>query len=387
MSETIVDLMSISDKGFTQAHLKILKLAVNEYSKAYYCKPTISGLKFSHFAIVDRREIHGDKERRQGYRASGNPKYKEIRESIVDGYDLSETPPAVYYNSNNNLVYLTGVTRDSIFHQLDINYIIVGVFEIEEGTDIPSIGLYLNPRLRPSGPVAKADMAKVAGNAIADKRIELTFQDDGSLDIQKSVDTVFAYLQNAVQHYKKYTDKTFWTEAISAVSKHPRWPSVASYSETEAKEWMKMNCPHELVDGKYSVYYHLTSSDTLLEAGSTRAAEKLKSLIESDKAHPNCEVRVIVYIPMIYSNKKVGFNSDLLEGYDEGVRSYFNDHNTKINTFIGVFSDGKRKVGGQVRLYGAIPSVDGDHGDCRKILVFKPATADHKYQGYSISNE
>ena len=120
MSETIVDLMSISDKGFTQAHLKILKLAVNEYSKAYYCKPTISGLKFSHFAIVDRREIHGDKERRQGYRASGNPKYKEIRESIVDGYDLSETPPAVYYNSNNNLVYLTGVTRDSIFHQLDI---------------------------------------------------------------------------------------------------------------------------------------------------------------------------------------------------------------------------------------------------------------------------
>jgi hypothetical protein len=50
-----------------------------------------------------------------------------------------------------------------------------------------------------------------------------------------------------------------------------------------------------------------------------------------------------------------------------------------------VFSDGKRKVGGQVRLYGAIPSVDGDHGDCRKILIFKPATADHKYQGYSIS--
>jgi len=382
---TIVDLMSLSDKGFTSSHLQTLEKAVNKYSKAYYCNPTIKGLKFKHFLIVDRQEIEGVFERRQDYRASGNPSFKEIKDSMVDGYDLAEAPPAVYYNSKNKLEYLTGITRNSIFHQLDINRIIVGLFEIEEGTYLPSIGLYLNPRTRPSGPVAKADMAKVAGNAIEEGELKLVYNGDNSLNIQESVDAVVSFLKNAVQHHKKYRDTTFWKEAISAVSKHPRWPSVASYSEAEAKEWMKMNCPHELVDGKYSIYYHLTSSDTLLEAGSTRAAEKLKSLIESDKAHPNCEVRVIVYIPMIYSNKKVGFNSDLLEGYDEGVRSYFNDHNTKINTFIDVFSDGKRKVGGQVRLYGAIPSVDGDHGDCRKILIFKPATADHKYQGYSIS--
>lgn len=409
---TIIDLSTdLVDGEMTEEHRQLVELAVNEYSKEYYCKPAYKGVRFKGFILLDRNKISKKEYRGQQFRLAGVPakRLEQLVESLTEGYKIYEAPPAVFlpkewqreeHVEEGMYRYLTGYQRDECFETLgkqgiSVTKIVVGLFEIDEDAevDFKQIGTYLNPPISVSTPTNIGDLTKIAleelSNPVSNK-LSFIHDENQVLDEVATMESIVTYMKEA-SPLSNYKEETYYKQAITVMQRSDKfWNHVRSYTVGTATDWMKKHCQDEYDEnGTLKVHYHLISSSSGVEKSYLGPAKaRLKMLMNSASSttvtgyplvDPDFEFRVVLFIPNLVWDKKFTMSANLSEAYNEGVRKFYQERKKQLQVICNGYTDGSISKNPRVKMYGAIPSIHGYHGDCDSLCVYDTLKDDGSY--------
>ena len=341
-------------KRLTENHLTIHKKFHNKE-----LNPTMYGDKFpygtaSEPTLVDRKDIKWRGGRFQTYQTrfgNGNPKQKEISNSITaQGLKLT-SPGLSLIRKSDGLYPLTGHTRDKIFEEKGLENCIATIYEIPEESDASAFALELNPRLDPAGPMTLYDVEQHCKIALQKGWIKK--YDDMPKQIEAISERFYricrnGFTENAIDAaiLRVYNDKDTNPDDI-----------ISWETPTQIKTWMNKNKYINTDKIKYLVVSASTVSSTI-----TKAARLAKDNI-------GAEVRVVIHTGVLDSG-------NLLNSYNELVDKFKTIWESDIENIRATFFEASPKeskvaLANNIVLYGALPALEKEHKNLDKIRLFK----------------
>ena len=348
----VVDL-SIT-KRLTENHLKI---HLKHHNKEL--NPEMYGDKFpygtaSEPTLVDRKDIKWRGGRFQTYQTrfgNGNPKQKEISNSITaQGLKLT-SPGLSLIRKSDGLYPLTGHTRDKIFEEKGLENCIATIYEIPEESDASAFALELNPRLDPAGPMTLYDVEQHCKIALQKGWI-------------KKYDKMPKQIEAITERFYRICKNNFTENAIDGAilrvynDMNTSPDDVISWeTPTQIRTWMNKNKYISTDKVKYLVVSASTVSSTI-----TKAARLAKDNI-------GAEIRVVIHTGVLDSGNLLNSYNELIDKFKTIWESDI--ENIRATFFEASPKESKVAFANNIVLYGALPALKKEHKNLDKIRLFK----------------
>ena len=351
--KNIVDIHTI--KTFTDKHLEISKQLVNEQTN-----PDLFGKHFkfgedkgrSLVPIKDVSWLTTSRFSQYSRASGGNPKYKEIKNDILEhGYKLNKEPIALWHKAGA-LYPLTGHTRKEILSEYNMTNIIANVYTMNEN-NASLCGLVFNRPEEPKAPFTMIDVQNEIKHAIDEGWIKHTGDDDKfRKDINDRIDMICGptgftdnkknYIVFAILN--QYNDKKKGAKEI-----------IAWLNSTAIKLWMDQN---NYIDTDEVIY--MVTSFSQVSKAIFRAAEL--SIENSDK-----EIRVVAHTGVLD-----GY--DLKKCFDERVSDFRELWYDKLTAVRSSYFNNTPLRTDKILLWGYLPAMEEYHNTKKIIKYKKPST-------------
>ena len=351
----IVDLGTI--KKLTADHLKIhLKFHNKETDPLMYGADFPYGTA-SEPTLVSRTDVKWRGGRFQTYQTrfgNGNPKQKEISNSIHQQGLKLKSPGLSLIRKSDGLYPLTGHTRDKIFEDIGLENCIATIYEIPEESDASAFALELNPKQDPAGPITLYDVEQHCKIALQKGWI-------------KKYDDMFKQIEAISERFYRICKNGFTKNAMDGailrvlndMDTNP--DDVVSWeTQTQIKSWLAKN--------KYintdKIVYLLVSASTV-SSTITKAARLAKDNIGK-------EIRVVIHTGVLDSGNLLNSYNDLIDKFKTIWESDI--ENIRATFFEATPKESKVAFANNIVLYGALPALAKQHNLDKIILFKKPST-------------
>ena len=346
-----VDLDKI--KSFTQEHINKI-IANNKDTHPELYKENKYG-KLIVIKAVDLKDIkwRGGVQTSQvgGARyAGGNPRHKEVENSIKQkGWKL-KNPPIFLQQLEDGLYPMTGHTRAEIALRLDVTNIPAAIFKMHSESDASIFSVKLNAPADPSGPFELKDVKLELTRAYLNKWIE--FDPDNQI---KSLQVLAKRFDEIAEgQYSTNKKNAAIQQVLSNVSETGvvhQWQSLE-----QTKVWMQQN------------KYINTDKIKYLPVASSTISKAMFKAAQVSANNPGCEIRVCPHTGTLE-----GY--DLMKNYNHKVNKFKEDWNTNLSNFKNQFfstntDECKITYNNNIVLYGALPALD-DHHNMEKLVMYK----------------
>ena len=347
----IVDLTTL--KNLSQEHLAVHQQYNNENQQPEYYGKDFPYGEFRGFRIVELSDVkwHGGKFTTQLARyLGGNPRAKEIRNSIREqGYKLS-SPPLFLEEKSDGLYPITGHTRHQILVDMGVKTAIAAVWKMKDESSASLFAVKANPKPDPAGPMTIQDV---------EMELKRAYQ-EGWID--KS-DDMIEQIGHISERMEELCGNSFTKSAKDAAilrvlqTKDINFNLVHSWiTKTQINNWVQTNGYLNTSKVMYFVVAASTVSKALIRAS------------ELSAENPGVQIRVICHTSVLDSgnleycyNDRVNTFREKWEGWLESIRTQF-FKTTDMNKCKVDFTD-------NIVLYGALPALE-EHHDMTKVVRY-----------------
>jgi len=347
----------LTTKKFTKQHLNVSKkLVIKEAFPEFYGEELPKTAKHISRQLVDMKDVYWESEfenTQMARKGGGNPKYKEIKQDIVEyGFKLKHPPVALRLLPDGCLVRLNGRTRTGILSDLGIKNLIADIYSVDTESDASVFGLRANSNHDPAGDLSLEDVFNECVYAIQMGWIKHDILEISARINQCAGKGCFSKAKRetlAYRIYNQFEDKVFGTIlAWNKTSDVKRWMGRNGFYNIPKKQVVFQTTKEK------DVLYYVISSEYVYKAVSTASHLAVE--------YPGKEVRVIVHTGILTG-------SDITQCYIKRLQEFSSKWNFQMKSLSQAYFGGVPSNNNKVKLYGALPAISSLH-DLNKMVVF-----------------